>query len=157
MARATTVKYLLQRVLSHKVWRGFVTRVCHLLNAGATKVNGAVCKKALAACFILLPASVLADGALPDNEVMLQAMVAELDRSMSELVLADLPRPYFIQYRAQDRLTFTMTAAYGGLLSSDRQHTRPFRFDAFVGCSQSVDSYCHKSQRAFSTFRHCIS
>ncbi len=96
-------------------------------------VNATTIKVTLAACFVFMPVSVLGDGALPDNDVLLRAMVDELDRSMSELVLDDLPRPYFIQYRAQDRLTFTMSAAYGGLLRSARRHTRPFRSQVRVG------------------------
>ncbi|MHC4696458.1 MAG: metallopeptidase TldD-related protein [Planctomycetota bacterium] len=90
-------------------------------------------KRVFVACFVFLPVPVPADGALQDNDVLLRAMVDELDRSMTELVLGDLPRPYFIQYRAQDRLTYTMSAAYGGLLHSNRKHTRPFRSQVRVG------------------------
>lgn len=68
-----------------------------------------------------------------DGDVLLGAMVDELERSKRELVLADLPRPYFIQYRAQDRLTFTMSAAYGGLLSTNQQRSRNFRSQIRVG------------------------
>ncbi len=66
---------------------------------------------------------------------MMKAVVGELERSMSELVLGDLPRPYFIQYNAQDRLSFGMRAAYGGLLRSDRSRHR------IITSRVRVDSY----------------
>lgn len=80
---------------------------------------------ALAAA-VLLPVSAVSagDGALPDNDVMMTALVEELDRSMLSLMLDDLAKPYFIQYSVQDRLTFEMEAALGGLISSSRNRFR---------------------------------
>lgn len=43
---------------------------------------------------------------------------------MNQLQLDDLPKPYFIQYSAQDRHTVTLQAAYGGIVSSDDDHVR---------------------------------
>lgn len=61
---------------------------------------------------------------LPDNDVLMRALVDELDRSMKNLKLEDLPRPYFIQYRADDRLTYNVSAAYGGLVRSAEDRSR---------------------------------
>ena len=64
------------------------------------------------------------NGHLTDNDIMMKALVTELERSMTELVLGDLPKPYFIQYYAQDRLNFSITAAYGGLVQNDESRLR---------------------------------
>jgi len=66
----------------------------------------------------------------------MKAVADELQRSLADLVLDDLPRPYFIQYNAQDRVTFTMRAAYGGLLSSDEGRLRPISSSIRVGSSE---------------------
>ncbi|MFQ5590248.1 MAG: metallopeptidase TldD-related protein [Phycisphaerae bacterium] len=67
------------------------------------------------------------------GDVLLEAMVDELQRSMAELRLPDLPGPYFIQFRAQDRVTVGMSSAYGGLLRLNKRHTRRFRSQVRVG------------------------
>ena len=94
----------------------------------------------------IVSAPVRAGERLPDNDVLMQAAVDELTRSMNELVLEDLPRPYYIQYNADDRLTFTMNAAYGGLLSSDENRYRTISSRARVGSYESVslvsETYC---------------
>ena len=68
-----------------------------------------------------------------EGDVLMRALADELARSMDKLALDDLPRPYFIQYRAEDRVSYTMNAAYGGLTSSDRRHTRSFSSRVRVG------------------------
>ena len=84
--------------------------------------------------FLIVAASpTLAQSALPDDDVLIRAMVDELNRSMRDLVLQDLPRPYFIQYRAQDQIFFSMSAAWGGLLKSDHRRSRSFRSRIRVG------------------------
>lgn len=67
------------------------------------------------------------------DDVVLKAMVDELDRSVKELVLPDLPRPYLIQLSAQDRRLFTMSAAYGGLQRSSENHNRAMGVRVRVG------------------------
>lgn len=74
-------------------------------------------------------------GALPDNDILMKAMVDELTRSMKDLVLGDLSRPYFMQYNADDRVTVTINAAYGGLLQSTERRSRG------VGSRVRVGSY----------------
>lgn len=58
------------------------------------------------------------------DDIMMKAMADELQRGMANLALEDLPRPYFIQLNAQDRFSFSMRAAYGGLLNSDDNRLR---------------------------------
>ena len=64
------------------------------------------------------------DGVLPDNDIVTRALVEELERSMEQLVFGELPKPYYIQYNAQDRLTYSLRAAYGGLLANSEDRTR---------------------------------
>ena len=87
----------------------------------------------LAACAIGTADLARAEITLPDSDVLMRAMSDELDRSMKELALDDLPRPYSIQYRAEDRLTFTMGATQGGLLGSNERRSRSFGSRVRVG------------------------
>jgi TldD protein len=67
------------------------------------------------------------------DDVLTRAMVDELERSMKELSLGELPRPYFIQFNAQDRRTLVLNAAYGALLREDERHDRVFSSRVRVG------------------------
>ena len=87
---------------------------------------------ALMGCALLTPA-LRADDRLPGGDTLLKAMVAELDRSMGDLVIEGLPRPYFIQYRVEDRLAFHLNAAYGALAQSDEDRSRTIRSRVRVG------------------------
>ncbi len=77
----------------------------------------------------------LAQSGTSGNDVVMRAMVDELDRSSKELVLSDLSRPYFIQLNAQDRQLYTQSAAYGGLQRSNQTHNR------MIGVRIRVGSY----------------
>lgn len=62
--------------------------------------------------------------ALPESPELMRAMVDELARSMAKLELDDLPRPYLIEFKAQDRLTHSIRAAYGGIVQSQQNRMR---------------------------------
>ncbi|MBN2380392.1 TldD/PmbA family protein [candidate division WOR-3 bacterium] len=55
---------------------------------------------------------------------ILDAMEAELDRSMSELELEGEMAPYFISYQLVDRKEFYTWASQGALMGSDSTHNR---------------------------------
>lgn len=76
---------------------------------------------------------------LPADDVVLKAMVDELERSAKELVLPDLPRPYFVHMTAQDRRLFNMSAAYGGLQRSSESRNRAAGVRVRVG-SYTLDN-----------------
>lgn len=84
------------------------------------------------------PARVVSDEETPppDSDVVMTALVAELERSMVDLVLEDLPRPYFIQYRVEDRKGFNIRAGNGGLLGSDEDRSRVVTSRVRVGSYQ---------------------
>jgi len=75
----------------------------------------------------------LAQSGASDNDVIMRAMMDELDRSAKELVLSDLSRPYFIQLNVQDRQLYTQSAAYGGLQRSNQTHSRMISVRVRVG------------------------
>ncbi|MCO6436170.1 MAG: hypothetical protein J5J06_03690 [Phycisphaerae bacterium] len=62
--------------------------------------------------------------ALPDSQVLMKAMADEMSRSMEHLSLGDLPRPYFLQYTAEDRAGLTLRAEYGAIVSENRERSR---------------------------------
>ncbi len=61
---------------------------------------------------------------IPGSDVLMKALVDELDRSMSDLALDDLPKPYLIQFTAEDRVGITIRAERGGLVDVSNQRSR---------------------------------
>lgn len=66
-------------------------------------------------------------------------MLAELDRSSSQLQLTGFDRPFFIQYRIEDIDDFQTRADYGASLGQDRRHQRVARVTVRVG-NYKIDS-----------------
>jgi len=89
----------------------------------------------LSASLVILMGAGLAlgDGTAGKPDVLMDAMADELARSMDQLVLGDLPKPYFIQYGTEERRTVSMQAAYGGLLFSSDDRARTFTSQVRVG------------------------
>jgi hypothetical protein len=69
------------------------------------------------------------------GDVVMRAMVDEMQRAIDHLQLDDLPKPYFVQLKAQDRVTYSIGASYGGLVRSSNRHNR------YVGVRNRVGSY----------------
>ncbi|HUU83500.1 MAG TPA: metallopeptidase TldD-related protein [Phycisphaerae bacterium] len=91
--------------------------------------------KIMAAVLVLgvtwaLPA--LADDTLSDGDVIMRAMVDEMNRSM-ELQMEDLEKPYFLQYTVEDTVTYRLAASYGAITTSDRDRSRDFYGRVRVG------------------------
>ncbi|MBD3285332.1 TldD/PmbA family protein [candidate division WOR-3 bacterium] len=64
---------------------------------------------------------------------ILDAMDAELDRSMAELKLEGEESPYFISYQLVDRKEFSTKAVMGALMNSDDDHGRFLNVQVRVG------------------------
>jgi len=94
-----------------------------------------------AGLLVVAPVSFAAQdaGAPAHDDVLMRALVDELDRSMKDLVLEDLERPYFIQYAAQDGVSFSISAKFGGLVRSSEDHTRTMGAGVRVG-SMALDN-----------------
>jgi hypothetical protein len=88
----------------------------------------------------LLAAWALSAPALAADDVVMKAMRDELDRSMKQLQLEQLEKPYFISYRVQDRTSVDTTATFGALLSGDLSRTRYLTVQVRVGDYQRDNS-----------------
>jgi hypothetical protein len=84
---------------------------------------------------LLLPARA---GAADD--VVMKAMRDELNRSMTQLQLEQLDKPYFISYHVQDRRSLDTSATFGALLSGDRARARYLTVQVRVGDYQRDNS-----------------
>ncbi len=97
----------------------------------------------LFSCLTLIPAGRAGAGedtlALSDESALMRGMVDELERSMAELVIDGLPRPYFLQYSGEDRITFTASAVYGTLVQSGQRRSRSVTARVRVG-SPTLDN-----------------
>jgi hypothetical protein len=79
---------------------------------------------ALGSLLAAVPGSLNAAESKTEDDVVLRALVDELDRSIKDLVLSDLPRPYFVQLNANERQMYSLSAAYGGLQRSNENRSR---------------------------------
>ena len=67
------------------------------------------------------------------DDVVGRAMRDELTRSMKELRLAQLERPYYIAYRVQEAQSLNASASYGSLLGSHESRLRTLSVEVRVG------------------------
>jgi hypothetical protein len=67
------------------------------------------------------------------EDVLLKAMQDELARSIAQLQLEKLEKPYYIDYAVVDTDTFQVQAAFGAAIKSDRERNRLLRVDVRVG------------------------
>lgn len=68
-----------------------------------------------------------------ERDPVLKAMLAELDRSKSELQLKGFEKPFFIQYRIEDIDDIATKAQFGAVSSTERTHQRVARVTVRVG------------------------
>lgn len=88
----------------------------------------------------LLAALTLALPARAADDVVMKAMRDELDRSMKQLQLEKLDKPYFIAYRVQDRTQLSASATFGALLSGGISRARYLTVQVRVGDYQRDNS-----------------
>lgn len=81
----------------------------------------------------------------PSNDPVLRAMLAELQRSKSQLKLEDTQPPYYIDYRLMDVDQYVAEAAFGALRTSMRTRIRMLRIVVRVG-DYKHDSYYGQGQ-----------
>ncbi len=68
-----------------------------------------------------------------ERDPVLKAMLAELDRSMSQLQLPGFAKPFFIQYRIEEVEDYSTKAEYGASEGSQNTHQRVARVTVRVG------------------------
>ena len=64
------------------------------------------------------------DSSPSDQDPVLRAMLAELQRSKTQLKLADTQPPYYVDYRLVDTDQYVAEAAFGALRTSMRTRIR---------------------------------
>jgi hypothetical protein len=81
----------------------------------------------------------LASPVRAQDDVVMKAMHDELDRSMKQLQLEKLDKPYFISYRVVDSENTNVAASFGALEHSSQGHSRRFTVEVRVG-DHSLDN-----------------
>jgi len=89
---------------------------------------------------LLLAALLLPAAASAADDLVMKAMRDELDRSMKQLQLEQLEKPYFISYRVQDRASLDTGATFGALLSGGLSRARYLTVQVRVGDYQRDNS-----------------
>ena len=67
------------------------------------------------------------------GDVLLEALLTELDRSRERLKMDQVKPLYYIEYRVEDVENYDAEAAFGAVLSSQRQHMRVLRVVVRIG------------------------
>ena len=67
------------------------------------------------------------------GDVVLEALLTELDRSKDQLKMDQVKAPYYIEYRVDDVDNLDADASFGALLTNQRQHVRVLRVVVRIG------------------------
>jgi predicted Zn-dependent protease len=102
------------------------------------KSNSFFIKLAFGGCFACIFCLPLCRAAQPtradaEKDPVLKSMLAELDRSMSQLDLPGFAKPFFIEYRIEDVDSFETRAEFGASEGSRRTRQRVARVTVLVG------------------------
>lgn len=89
-------------------------------------------KSFLPALLILLTPFANPGHAIAADDLVMRALVDELDRSMI-LQLEDLQKPYFVQYTVTDTTTYRISATCGAIVISDDSRSRRLASEVRVG------------------------
>ena len=76
---------------------------------------------------------------------LLEALLAELDRSKAQLKIDQVQSPYFIEYRVNEVEDFSAEAAFGALRENQHSHFRVLRVVVRIG-DYKQDSYFGRGQ-----------
>src|SRR5207237_6380966 len=103
--------------------------------AAAVRRGGDAMRRGLALAAVAVCVAAVTAGAQKQTpqDPLDRAMRDELARSMTELRLDTLPKPYFVAYRIDDIEPIEATASLGSLLSGSDTRTRHLRVELRVG------------------------
>ncbi|MCY3837160.1 MAG: metallopeptidase TldD-related protein [Gammaproteobacteria bacterium] len=68
-----------------------------------------------------------------DEDALMQALRAELERSLDELQMEDMEKPYFVAYTVHDTERLGAAASFGALLPSSESRSRRLSVEVRVG------------------------
>jgi predicted Zn-dependent protease len=89
---------------------------------------------------ILAPPLGSARPAQPDDDALLVALGDEMARTRDSLRLPDLGPPYYVGYRVNDAVTFSVDATLGALVQAGTQRSRQLEMDLRVGTMKDDNS-----------------
>lgn len=98
-------------------------------------------------CFFMI--NIFARHTFAQDPIIEKAMRDELERSMKELKIENLERPYFISYFISDQTKITITASMGAIVFSLVEKIRPFDVDVRVGSYEFDNSNIGSSLSSF--------
>ncbi|RJP36110.1 MAG: hypothetical protein C4547_08070 [Phycisphaerales bacterium] len=120
--------------------RPFVNRLISLSGICANLRNlWIILLLALAGFLRMAPVAAAETLTVPVSEALMRALSDEMERSMKDLVLEGLERPYFIQYAVDDSLTRSLRAKMGALVEDSTSRTRNLGTRVRVG-SMDLDN-----------------
>ncbi len=96
--------------------------------------------KKLFQILMVLTFAAAASSALAEDDVVMKAMKDELGRSMQQLHLPNVEKPYFIAYRVTDDDVTVVSASLGNLTTSNNEKDRTLHVDVRVGDYTSDNS-----------------
>lgn len=67
------------------------------------------------------------------EDVLIRALKDELKRSVDDLQLKDLEKPYYVEYAVEDTTTFVIEAKFGATVKSNKNRSRLLRVSLRVG------------------------
>jgi predicted Zn-dependent protease len=94
----------------------------------------------VSAALLLLCIFATVSPAQAQDDVVIKAMSDELDRSMKQLHLENLEKPYFISYRVVDSDGTNVSASFGALNNSSQNRSRTLNVAVRVGSYQLDNS-----------------
>jgi hypothetical protein len=101
------------------------------------------CAQLLFADTAITPESASTDASSPaaaKGDPLLEALLAELERSTSQLKMDQVQAPYYVEYRVSDVEDFNAEAIFGAIRESDKSHIRVLRVVVRLG-DYKQDSY----------------
>lgn len=99
------------------------------------------CRLAFLSALVLASVGLFAgDSSASADDPVLRAMLAEMQRSKSQLKLADVQAPYYVEYRLTDVDQYMAEAAFGAVRTALRTRVRMLRIVVRVG-DYKQDSY----------------
>src|SRR5438309_10016626 len=119
-------------------WTGMAIAVLLALNAAPGRADSAKSKAAADAAMVAAHAAAKGDG-------LLEALLAELDRSKAQLKMEQVQSPYYVEYRVNEVEDFGAEAAFGALRENQHVHVRVLRVVVRIG-DYRQDSYFLRGQ-----------
>lgn len=84
--------------------------------------------------FILFPLLIaISTSAVPENDVLLNALTDELNRSMQQLKIGSHKKPYYMSYHVNDNERTDITASFGAITKDSFKRNRDLTVDVHVG------------------------